>query len=251
MISTRLWYACCGFAPSLTWRRMREGIGGRRFLPGEVLSIYGMPSVCGGTWSPSSSPIPSRTTPPRGFGRTHQLTVAAGHVNAKLRASPAYACERAEETAPGYAGEQTISRAFVSLPTGMTGFAIGAIPVGSVALFVAGCGGGGKGDATPGNPSNNTSVCAYTKRVGSGGRVYVQMAVTPVSLEPTACSAFNGSFGGRRTRRSARWGRATCTAATGRRGRRTRSRSARSRPAARRLALCRSFHPGQGFKRDV
>ena len=52
--------------------------------------------------------------------------------------------------------------------------------------------------ATSGNPSNNTSVCTYAKRVGSGGRVYVEMAVTPVSLEPTACSAFNGGFGGRR-----------------------------------------------------
>jgi hypothetical protein len=41
-------------------------------------------------------------------------------------------------------------------------------------------------------------VCAYTKRVGSGNRVYVEMAVTPVSLEPTACRAFNGGFGGRR-----------------------------------------------------
>jgi hypothetical protein len=50
----------------------------------------------------------------------------------------------------------------------------------------------------PGNPSSNTSVCAYTKRIGSAGRVYVEMAVTPTSLEPTACSAFNGGVGGRR-----------------------------------------------------
>jgi hypothetical protein len=63
------------------------------------------------------------------------------------------------------------------------------------ALFVAGCG-GGAGSTTPGKPSNNTSVCAYTKRVGKG-RVYVEIAVTPKSLEPTACSAFNRSFGGR------------------------------------------------------
>src|SRR5262245_59760214 len=67
----------------------------------------------------------------------------------------------------------------------------------AAALVVAGCGGGGrKGSTTPGNPSNNASVCAYTKRVGTG-RVYVEIAVTPVSLEPTACSAFNSSFGGR------------------------------------------------------
>jgi hypothetical protein len=75
--------------------------------------------------------------------------------------------------------------------------AAAALAVFAAALLVAGCG-GGKSDATPGNPSNNTSVCAYTKRVGSGGRVWVQMAVTPVSLEPTACRAFNGGFGGRR-----------------------------------------------------
>src|SRR3954452_19964363 len=67
----------------------------------------------------------------------------------------------------------------------------------AAALLVAGCG-GGNGDATPGNPSNDTSVCAYTKRVGSGNRVWVQIAVTPVSLEPTACSASNGGFSGRR-----------------------------------------------------
>ena len=67
----------------------------------------------------------------------------------------------------------------------------------AAAMLVAGCG-GGKGSAPPGNPSNNTSVCAYTKRVGSRGRVYVQMAAAPSSQEPTACSAFNGGFGERR-----------------------------------------------------
>jgi hypothetical protein len=39
----------------------------------------------------------------------------------------------------------------------------------AAALRVAGCG-GSQGGATPGNPSNNTSVCAYTKRGDSGGR---------------------------------------------------------------------------------
>lgn len=102
----------------------------------------------------------------------------------------------------------------------------------AAALLVAGCG-GGKDGAARGNPSNNTSVCAYTKRVGSRGRVYVQMAATPRSLEPTACSAFNASFGDEGFRWSAGWGRATCTAAGTRTGRRTRSSSACSRPAAR------------------
>jgi hypothetical protein len=62
---------------------------------------------------------------------------------------------------------------------------------------LSGCG-GGKDATTPGNPSNNTSVCAYTKKLGLKGRVYVQMAATPRSIEPTVCSAFNRGFGGRR-----------------------------------------------------
>jgi hypothetical protein len=121
----------------------------------------------------------------------------------------------------------------------------------AAALLVAGCG-GGKGDATPGNPSNNTSVCAYTKRVGSGNRVWVQMAVTPVSLESTACSAFNGAFGGRRLPAVGRMGTghvycgyrksgssSTITLGVFASGRRTG------------LAFCRTFHPGKGFRRDV
>src|SRR5262249_44700842 len=67
----------------------------------------------------------------------------------------------------------------------------------ATALLVAGCGGGGdKGVAKPIGASNNTSVCAYTNRVGKG-RVYVEVAVSPVSLKATACRAFNASFGGR------------------------------------------------------
>ena len=70
----------------------------------------------------------------------------------------------------------------------------------AAALLVAGCGGGGKGGAKAGTKplggSNNTSVCAYTKPFGKG-RVYVEIAVSPVSLEPTACKEFNDSFGGR------------------------------------------------------
>ncbi len=119
----------------------------------------------------------------------------------------------------------------------------------AAALLVAGCG-GGKSGAPPGNPSNNTSVCAYTKRVGSGGRVYVQMAATPRSLEPTACSAFNGGFGGRRIPVVGRMGtghvycrwnkiRSSYTIKLG--------VFASSRTTG--LAFCRSFDPGHGFKR--
>ena len=73
--------------------------------------------------------------------------------------------------------------------------AAAALVVCAGALLVAGCGGGnGSGKVLGG--SNNTSVCQYTKRFGKG-RVYVEIAVSPVSLEPTACSAFNRTFGGR------------------------------------------------------
>src|SRR5262249_39687127 len=61
-------------------------------------------------------------------------------------------------------------------------------------LVVAGCG-GAKGSGKVLGGSNNTSVCQYTKRFGKG-RVYAEIAVSPVSLEPAACSAFNRSFGG-------------------------------------------------------
>ncbi|MGN6431467.1 MAG: hypothetical protein ACTHNB_12165 [Gaiellaceae bacterium] len=135
----------------------------------------------------------------------------------------------------------------------------------AAALLVAGCGGGGKGDATPGNPSNNTSVdatpgnpsnntsvCAYTKRVGSGGRVYVQMAVTPVSLEPTACSRFNGGFGGRRIPPVGRMGTGHVYCGYRKSGSSytiTFGVFASSRLTG--LAFCRSLHPGSGFRRDV
>lgn len=102
-----------------------------------------------------------------------------------------------------------------------------------------------------GNPSNNTSVCAYTKRGRSGGRVYVEMAVTPTSLEPTVCRAFNGGFGGGRIppvgrmgtghvycRYSKNWSSYTIKLGV----------FASSRMTG--LAFCRSFHPGHGFSRD-
>jgi hypothetical protein len=115
--------------------------------------------------------------------------------------------------------------------------AVAAVAVCAAALLVAGCGGGGKGGAKPVGASNNTSVCAYTKRVGKG-RVYMEIAVSRVSLEPTACSAFNASFGVRRRLHQERvvvQHRTRCVhvphTGTGR-------------------AFCRSFHPGHGFRRD-
>ena len=120
----------------------------------------------------------------------------------------------------------------------------------AAALLAAGCG-GGTSSTPPGNPSNNTSVCAYTKRVGSRARVYVELAVTPVSLEPATCNAFNSRFGGRKMPPDLPrgTGRPHCGY--------TRSSSsstirlgvfASSRPIG--LAFCRSFEPGPGFKRD-
>jgi hypothetical protein len=130
------------------------------------------------------------------------------------------------------------------------------------AAAAAGCGGGkggGKGgvtpgnpSVTPGNPSNNTSVCAYTKRVGSMSRVYVQMAVTPVSLEPATCSAFNGRFGGRRIPPVGRMGTGHVYCGYSKSGSSYTIKFgvfASSRATG--LAFCRSFPPGQGFRRDV
>lgn len=120
----------------------------------------------------------------------------------------------------------------------------------AAALLVAGCGGGGK-DNAPGNPSNNTSVCAYTKSVGSGGRVYVQMAATPRSQEATACNAFNDQFGGRKIAPVGMMGTGHVYC------RYNKSASsytikagvfASSRKTG--LAFCRSFNPGQGYTVD-
>lgn len=124
-----------------------------------------------------------------------------------------------------------------------------ALTVFAAALLVAGCG-GGEGDAAPGNPSNNTSVCAYTKRVGSAGRVYAQMAVTPVSLEPATCSAFNGRFGGRRIPPVGKMGTGHVYCRWNKNGSSYTIKFgvfASSRTTG--LAFCRSFHPGHGFKR--
>jgi hypothetical protein len=124
----------------------------------------------------------------------------------------------------------------------------------AVALLVAGCGGGntgGNGGATPGNPSNDTSVCAYTKRVDSG-RVYVQLAATPKSMEPTACDAFNRSFGGRRIPPVGTMGTGHVYCRYNKTGSSYTIKSgvfASSRTTG--LAFCRSFHPAHGFRRDL
>src|SRR6476646_5419041 len=119
-------------------------------------------------------------------------------------------------------------------------------------LLVAGCGGGNGGAKVLGG-SNNTSVCVYTKRFGRG-RVYVEIAVSPVSLEPTACSAFNASFGGRSF--SGRGlllptgtGRPHCAYNKTGSSYRIELGVFASPHTGTGRAFCRSFHPGHGFKR--
>jgi hypothetical protein len=119
-------------------------------------------------------------------------------------------------------------------------------------LLAGGCGGGTSGKSTtntPGNPSNNTSVCAYTKNVGSGGRVYVQLAATPKSLQSTACSAFNAAFGGRSVPVAGKMGTGHVYCRWNKIGSSYTIKSgvfASSRKTG--VAFCRSFHPGHGFK---
>jgi hypothetical protein len=129
---------------------------------------------------------------------------------------------------------------------------VAALAVCAAALLVAGCG-GGKGGAKPLGGSNNTSVCAYTKRFGRG-RVYVEIAVSPASLEPTACSTFNASFRGRSFGRNA----PSLPAGTGRPhcdfNKIGSSYSIEvgvfaSPHTGTGRAFCRSFHPGHGFRR--
>lgn len=125
-----------------------------------------------------------------------------------------------------------------------------ALAVCAAALLVSGCGGGGKGGAKPLGGSNNTSVCAYTKRFGRG-RVYVEIAVSPVSLEPTACSAFNASFGGRSIRPilPRGTGRPHCDYNESGSSYRVELGVFSSPHTGTGRAFCRSFHPGHGFKR--
>jgi hypothetical protein len=130
-----------------------------------------------------------------------------------------------------------------------------ALAVCVAALLVAGCGGGGKGNARGLGDSNNTSICVYTKRFGRG-RVYVEISVSPASLKSTACSAFNRSFRGSPvepdragTLLPAGTGRPHCD-----------FNKLRSSYAIELgvfalahtgigRAFCRSFHPGAGFRR--
>jgi hypothetical protein len=130
--------------------------------------------------------------------------------------------------------------------------AAGGLSVFAAALLVAGCG-GGKSDATPGNPSDNASVCAYTKRVASGGRVWLQMAVTPAALEPDPCDVFNSRFHGQWIPQEAGrigTGQVYCGyRKSGSSSTITFGFYASNRATG--LAFCRSFHPANGFKRDV
>jgi hypothetical protein len=121
-------------------------------------------------------------------------------------------------------------------------------------LLVAGCGGGGgKAGTKPLGGSNNTSVCAYTKPFGKG-RVYAELAVSPVSLKRTACSAFNRSFGGRSIARSgtilpAGTGRPHCDFNKITSSYRLELGVFASPHTGAGRAFCRSYNPGHGFKR--
>jgi hypothetical protein len=121
-------------------------------------------------------------------------------------------------------------------------------------LLVAGCGGGGKSGAKVLGGSNNTSVCQYTKRFGSG-RVYVELSVSPVSLKSTACSAFNASFGGQRfgggtvPSLPAGTGRPHCDFNKIGSSYRIELGVFASPHTGTGRAFCRSFHPGHGFRR--
>jgi hypothetical protein len=120
----------------------------------------------------------------------------------------------------------------------------------AAALLVAGCGGG---TAKPLGGSNNTSVCAFTKPFGNG-HIYAELAVSPVSLKPTACSAFNRIFGGRSFGGSAPilprgTGRPHCDFNKIGSSYRIELGVFASPHTGAGRAFCRSFHPGHGFKR--
>jgi hypothetical protein len=130
--------------------------------------------------------------------------------------------------------------------------AAAALAVCAAALNVAGCGGGGggSGDTKPLGGSDNTSVCTYTKRFGSG-RVYIEISVSPVSLEPSVCSAFNGRFGGREMPSvlPGGTGRPHCDYNKIGSSYRIELGVFATPHTGTGHAFCRSFHPGHGFKR--
>jgi hypothetical protein len=120
----------------------------------------------------------------------------------------------------------------------------------ALGFAATGCGASKKA-VVSGNPSNNTSVCAYTKRVGKG-RVYVEIAVTPVSQEPTACSAFNRTFGGRKMPPDLPRGTGRPHCGYTKRGSSYTIKLGvfASPHTGTGIAFCRSFDPGHGFRRD-
>jgi hypothetical protein len=128
-----------------------------------------------------------------------------------------------------------------------------ALGVCAAALLVAACGGGGKDVGKAPGGSNNTSVCEYTKRFGTG-RVYVEVAVSPASLASTACRAFNAGFGGRSfgghaPNLPAGAGRPHCDFNKIRSSYRIELGVFSSPHTGTGRAFCRTFHPGHGFRR--
>ena len=124
----------------------------------------------------------------------------------------------------------------------------------AVSLIITGCGGGGaKGSTKVLGGSNNTSVCQYTKRFGRG-RVYVEISVSPASLKPAACAAFNRSFEGRSFGRNPPslppgTGRPHCDFNKIGPSYRIELGVFASPHTGTGRAFCRSFHPGHGFER--
>ena len=125
----------------------------------------------------------------------------------------------------------------------------------AAALLVAGCGGSGAGNGSTKalGGSNNTSVCQYAKAVGKG-RVYVEIAVSPKSMEPSACSAFNAVFGGVSFGKNAPslppgTGRPQCDFNKVGSSFRIEVGVLAVRHTGTGRAFCRTFHPGNGFKR--
>jgi hypothetical protein len=128
-----------------------------------------------------------------------------------------------------------------------------ALGVCSAALLVAGCGGGGGSnrDTKPLGGSNNTSVCTYTKRFGDG-HIYAELSVSPRSLKPTACAAFQRSFGGRNFGAPILprgTGRPHCDFNKIRSSYKLELGIFASPHTGAGRAFCRSFHPGDGFTR--